>query len=162
MDSLDIMMGKLSEEAAQGISRRRFLKLLFAVGGAFILTNLGLETAKAIAPNLVPDAPCAAGHFCSIPCDSRLFCLQRAEHHHGNDCNQPDPTKREPCPTNPCPGNPDQQYCKQSCKRCCQPINCSCGSWTVTKSCVSCPAGNDRCLGCSGSCPASSSQQPKP
>lgn len=153
MNSLDFMIGNLSEETAHGITRRGLLKMLFATGSAIIVASLGLEATKA---SSAPDANCSSGFLCSVPCDSRAFCLQKAVHYNVTDCSD----NNELCPTAYCGAN---KLCKQSCKRCCQPNQCSCGSWTVTKSCIFCgDEGSDQCLGCSGNCPSSPSQPPKP
>ena len=153
MNNLENIIGKLSEESIHGPSRREFIKLLLATGGAVIMVGLGIDSAKASGHTAVLQG--CSTNLCSIPCDSRAFCLQRAAHHNTSECNGNEP---EPCPSSPC-GN--EQYCKQLCKRCCYPNQCSCGSWTNSKSCKSCSnPGSDQCLGCSGNCPSSPEQKP--
>lgn len=163
MTALEQIVSKLSEEASLGASRREFIKVLLATGGAIILASFGVDTTRASNPNSAPEAECGASGLCTIPCDTRAFCLQRAYHHNTSECSG---SIKESCPTQTCPpiGLPGKiiQYCKQTCRRCCEPNKCKFGSWTITKSCVSCEnQGNDQCLSCSGNCPSSPSQRSK-
>ncbi|MEW6716249.1 MAG: twin-arginine translocation signal domain-containing protein [Chloroflexota bacterium] len=136
MTGLEDLIGKLAEGTARGVSRREFLKLLLATGGAAILVSLGLD--RVYTSGLEPEAVYCPGITCSIPCDSRPACIQTAVHYSCSDCSGPP----RGCPIETCEAD---KMCKHTCRRCCYPSNCMCGEWQVYYSCVDCPGD--------GSCP---------
>lgn len=147
MSTLDYKIGRLAEEATQGIQRREFLKLLFAVGGSTVLSALGLDTVLSGGTVLA-----VCDQYCGVPCDGRRCCIQRAVHYEGANCNG---GGQSSCGSNTC--KIPQEYCKHSCTRTCWPSQCRCDPWIITYSCEPCdPPGSSRCLGCTPqppSCP---------
>lgn len=140
MNTLENAIGRLSEEAAKGVSRRDFIKLIFLTGSAAAITALGLDVTKASANPTCP--------ACTIPCDTRAYCVQYATHYESCGSNQ------NLCPSSYC--GPDK-CCKENCWRCCYPNQCACGSWHVSsKTCVWCDTGcSSTCQSCSGTnCPS--------
>lgn len=120
MDKLDLTIGRLAEEAAQGLSRKEFLKILLAAGGATILLALGVDTAAA--------ASCP-GITCPVPCGGTGVCIQKAVHYSCHACGG----TGDPCPSSLCGLD---QVCRHTCRRCCYPSQCTCDGWYVSYKCV--------------------------
>lgn len=150
MNRVEEVIGRLSEASINGPSRREFIKLLLTAGGSIIVSSLGLNLLSVKGDD--PEGFCDQGG-CSVPCDTRPYCLQRSVHYECSDCS---PGTKKNCPINVCGGD---KMCKHTCKRCCFPSSCTCNAWTITYNCVFCDPGGDcpqsQCLGCSGNCPSS-------